>query len=289
MLFRGIKYPFSVPHTSGELDQQQPGVNSVSHFQGCHFSGGSLPGAVHFDSLPCGEGAGDRGVSPSDQLERAEQIPSQGEVQNGGAPHHSLSSPQGRFHDETRSQGRLLCRSDSSRVKEISSVLPRGKNIRILLPSFRPFTGSPRLHQNPPSYHSGTALRGNTNSNLLGRSSADSLSEGPIDQDLQLCEEAFVRPRINSETREMLTGTHPSPSLSGCGVGHDLHVDFPARRADRSDTRSMPDDARVSVNISGRAVKPAGPQEPCGTDRSVGSNFTLQSPATPAGSATPPV
>ena len=51
----------------------------------------------------------------------------------------------------------------------------------------------------------------------------------------------------------------------------------------------MPDDARVSVNISGRAVKPAGPQEPCGTDRSVGSNFTLQSPATPAGSATPPV
>ena len=264
-------------------------VNSVSHFQGCHFSGGSLPGAVHFDSLPCGEGAGDRGVSPGDQLESAEQIPSQGEVQNGGAPHHSLSSPQGRFHDETRSQGRLLCRSDSSRVKEISSVLPRGKNIRILLSSFRPFTGSPRLHQNPPSYHSETALRGNTNSNLLGRPSADSPSEGPIDQDLQLCEEAFVRPRIYSETREMLTGTHPSPSLSGCGVGHDLHVDFPARRADRSDTRSMPDDARVSVNISGRAVKPAGPQEPCGTDRSVGSNFTLQSPATPAGSATPPV
>ena len=196
MLFRGIKYPFSVPHTGGELDQQQPGVNSVSHFQGCHFSGGSLPGAVHFDSLPCGEGAGDRGVSPSDQLESVEQIPSQGEVQNGGAPHHSLSSPQGRFHDETRSQGRLLCRSDSSRVKEISSVLPRGKNIRILLPSFRPFTGSPRLHQNPPSYHSGTAFRGNTNSNLLGRPSADSPSEGPIDQDLQLCEEAFVRPRI---------------------------------------------------------------------------------------------
>ena len=158
-----------------------------------------------------------------------------------------------------------------------------------MLPFFRPFTGSPRLHQNPPSYHSETALRGNTNSNLLGRPSADSPSEGPIDQDLQLCEEAFVRPRIYSETREMLTGTHPSPSLSGCGVGHDLHVDFPARRADRSDTRSMPDDARVSVNISGRAVKPAGPQEPCGTDRSVGSNFTLQSPATPAGSATPPV
>ena len=83
------------------------GVNSVSHFQGCHFCGGSLPGAVHFDSLPCGEGAGDRGLPPSDQLEIAEQIPSQGEVQNGGAPHHSLSSPQGRFRDETRSQGHL--------------------------------------------------------------------------------------------------------------------------------------------------------------------------------------
>ena len=99
------------------------GVNSVSHFQGCHFSGGSLPGAAHFDSLPCAEGTGDRGVPPGDQLGSADQIPSQGEVQNGGAPLRSLSSPQGRFHDENRFQGRLLCRSDSSRVKEISSVL----------------------------------------------------------------------------------------------------------------------------------------------------------------------
>ena len=77
-------------------------VNSVSHFQGCHFSGGSLPGAVHFDSLPCGEGAGDRGVSPGDQLESAEQIPSQGEVQNGGAPHHSLSYYAVPIHPESR-------------------------------------------------------------------------------------------------------------------------------------------------------------------------------------------
>ena len=34
--------------------------------------------------LPRGEGAGDRGVSPGDQLESAEQIPSQGEVQMEG-------------------------------------------------------------------------------------------------------------------------------------------------------------------------------------------------------------
>lgn len=87
----------------------------------------------------------------------------------------------------------------------------------------------------------------------------------------------------------MLAGTHPLLSLSGCSVGHDLHVDFPARQADRSDTRSMPDDARVSVNISGRAVKPAELHEPCGMDRSVSSTFTLQSPTTPAGFATPPV
>ena len=38
---------------------------------------------------------------------------------------------------------------------------------RILLPSFQPFTGSLLLHQNPPSHHSKTVLRGNTNSNLL--------------------------------------------------------------------------------------------------------------------------
>lgn len=79
----------------------------------------------------------------------------------------------------------------------------------------------------------------------------------------------------------------PEPTHRLVSVGHDLHVDFPARQADRSDTRSMPDDARVSVNISGRAVKPAELHEPCGMDRSVSSTFTLQSPTTPAGFATP--
>ena len=47
----------------------------------------------------------------------------------------------------------------------------------------------------------------------------------------------------------------------------------------------MPGAARVSVNLSRRAVKPAGPHEPFCKDRSVGSTFTLQysiRPATPS-------
>jgi len=265
------------------------GVNSVSYFQGCHFSGGSLPGAVHFNSISSGEGAGDRGVPPGDQLESTEQIPSQGDVQDGGAPHRSLSSPQGRFHDETRPQGRLLCSPDSPRIEEISSVPIRGNNIRVLLSPIWPLSGSPSLHQNPPSYRSETALRGNTNSHLLGRSPPDSPSEGQIDRDLQLCAEASVQPGIHSETREMLSRTNSSLSLSGCSVGHNFHVYCPAGRASHPDTASMPGDARVPVDISGGPVKPTGPHEPCCTDRSVGGTVTLQSPTTPAGSATPPV
>ena len=51
----------------------------------------------------------------------------------------------------------------------------------------------------------------------------------------------------------------------------------------------MPGNAKVSVNISGWTVEPLGLQEPRGMDGTVGSTIILQSPATPAGSASPPV
>ena len=85
MLFRGTNTLSQSPTTVASSTNRSPGraaeradegVNLVSHFQGCHFSGGSLPGAVHFGSLPCGQGAGDRVVPLADQLGSAEQIPS---------------------------------------------------------------------------------------------------------------------------------------------------------------------------------------------------------------------
>ena len=142
------------------------GVNSVSRFQGCHFCGGSLPGAVHFDSLPYGEGAGERGVPPSDQLESAEQIPSQGEVKMEVL--HTTCS--------LLRRGDFMMKLDLKDAYNAVPIHPESRKYlwfyhegrtRLLLPSFQPFTGSLLLHQNPPSHHSKTVLRGNTNSNLL--------------------------------------------------------------------------------------------------------------------------
>ena len=263
--------------------------NSVSNFQGCHFSGESLPTTIHFNTLSSGERTRDWGVPPCDQSKGTQQISSEGEVQNGGAPYCSLSSTQGRLYDETRPAGRLLCGPDTPGVEEISSFPVQGNNLRVPLPPIWPLPGPPSLHQNPPSDCRQTAFRGDTNSHLLGRSSPDSPSEGHIERDLPLCEETFVQPGFPSETREMLSRTNSSLGLSGCGVRHNLHVSGSARGTDQSDTGSMPGNARVSVNIPGWTVEPLGPHEPCRTDRPVDSPIILQSPAAPAGSAASPV
>ena len=193
----------------GATDGTDERGDSVSHFQGCSFKSKSLPAAVHFNTLPGGERIGDRGVPPCDQLEGTQQISPQGEVQDGGPPYGSLPPPPGRLYDETRPQGCLLRSPDTPGIKEISSLPVRGNNIRIPLSTIWSLTGSQSLHQNPPSYCSETALRRNTYSNLFGRSSPDSPSEGRSNRDFPLCTEAVVQPGFHSETREMLSNpTH---------------------------------------------------------------------------------
>ena len=78
-------------------------------------------------------------------------------------------------------------------------------------------------------------------------------------------------------------------SLSGCGSRHSFHVSCSARGTDQSDSGCMPGNARVPVNISGWTVEPLELHEPHRTDGTVGSTIILQSPTTPAGSASPPV
>lgn len=272
----------------GATDGTDERGDSVSHFQGCSFKSKSLPAAVHFNTLPGGERIGDRGVPPCDQLEGTQQISPQGEVQDGGPPYGSLPPPPGRLYDETRPQGCLLRSPDTPGIKEISSLPVRGNNIRIPLSTIWSLTGSQSLHQNPPSYCSETALRRNTYSNLFGRSSPDSPSEGRSNRDFPLCTEAVVQPGFHSETREMLSSPHSSPSLSGCGIRHNSNVHSSARGTDQSNTGSMPGDARVPVDITGGGFKLIRPHEPCSPDRSVGGPSSLQSLATSAGPASPP-
>ena len=61
------------------------GGNSVSNFQGCHFSDESLPTTAHFNILSNKEKTRDRRVPPCDQPKVSKQISSEGEVRNGGA------------------------------------------------------------------------------------------------------------------------------------------------------------------------------------------------------------
>ena len=263
--------------------------HSVSNFQGCHFSGESLPTTIHFNTLSSGERTKDRGVTPCDQSKGTEQISPKGKVQNGRAPYCSFSSSQGRLYDETRPEGRLLCSPDTPGVQEISSSPVQRNNLRVPLPPIRPSLGSTSLHQNLPADCRQTAFRGDTNSHLLGRSSPDAPSEGHIERDLPLCAQTFVQPGFHSETREMLSGTSSSLSLSGCSARHNLHVSCPARGTDQSDPESMPGNARVSVNIPGWTVEPLGPHEPCRTGGPVDSTTILHSPAASAGSTASPV
>ena len=270
-------------------DGANEGGHSVSNFQGCHFSGESLPTTIHFNAFSSGERTRDRGVPPCDQSKGTKQISTKGEVQNGGAPYCSLSSTQGRLYDETRPEGRLLCSPNTPGVKEISSFPVQGNNLRVPLPPIRPLLGSPSLHQNPPADRRQIAFRGDTNSHLLGRSSPDSPSEGHIERDLPLCTETFVQPGFHSETREMLSGTNSLLSLSECSARHNLHVSCTARGTDQSDKESIPGNARVSVIIPGRTIEPLGPHEPCPTDGPVDSTIILQIPAASAGSTASPV
>ena len=152
----------------GQPTELMKGAIQALIFQGCHFSGESLPTTVHFNTLSSGERTRDRRVPPCDQPEGTKQISSEGEVQNGGAPYRSLSSTQGRLYDETRPEGRLLCSPDTPRVEEISSFPVQGNNLRVPLPPIRPLSGSPSLHQNPPSDCRQTAFRRDTDSHLLG-------------------------------------------------------------------------------------------------------------------------
>ena len=60
---------------------------------------------------------------------------------------------------------------------------------------------------------------------------------------------------------------------------YNLLVSFPARRTDQSDTGSMPGNAEVSGNITGRTVWPLGRHKPHCTDGTVGSTVIFQIPA----------
>ena len=98
--------PASVAGTSDSrtkrtTDGANEGGNPVSNFQGCHFSGRSLPTTVHFNTLSSGERTRDRRVPPCDQPKGTKQISSEGEVQDGGAPYRSLSSTQRQLYDKT--------------------------------------------------------------------------------------------------------------------------------------------------------------------------------------------
>ncbi|PFX30979.1 hypothetical protein AWC38_SpisGene4194 [Stylophora pistillata] len=260
----------------------------LQNVSGGGFKSESLPAAVHFNTLPGGEKIGDRGIPSRDQIEGTEQISPQGEVQDGGASHGSLASPRGRLPDETRPQGCLLRSPNPQGIEEIPTLPVRGNNFRILLPPIRPLTGFQSLRKTPPSHYSETLLIGHTFSNLFGRSSPDSPSEGYSSRDLPLRTEALVQPGFHSETREMLFSPHASPSFPGCRIRHDSNVHCTARGTDLSDSGSMPGNARVPSNIAWEAVKLVRPRDPRSPVRSMGGTASLQSHTTAAGSISPP-
>ena len=160
----------------GTAERTYAGVNSVSYLQGSNHSSGSSSSAIYLDAFPGGERSGNRGVSPCDQPKGPKRVPPQGEIQDGGTPHCSLPTPQQRLHDETRSEGRLLCCTVTSGLQEIPSLSVRRNNIRVPLPSVWSVAGPPGFYQDFASCCNQTALRGSANSHSFGRPAVDSSS-----------------------------------------------------------------------------------------------------------------
>ena len=217
-----------------------------------------------------------------------EQISSQREVQDGGAPHGSLAPPQERLPDEIQPQGCLLRIPTLPVIEEILTFPVRRKNFRILLPPIRPLTGFQSLRKTPPSHYSETAFRGDTFSNLFRRSSPDSSSEGYPSRNFPLRTEAFVQPGFDNETREMLPSPHESPSFPGYCMRYDSNVHCTAQGTNPSDSGGMPGNTRVSGNFAWGAVKLIRRHEPRSPVRSMGGTASLQSHTTAAGSISPP-
>ena len=271
----------------GTAERTYAGVNSVSYLQGSNHSSGSSSPAIYLDGFPGGERSGNRGVSLCDQPKGPEQVPPQGEIQDGGTPHCSLPTPQRRLHDETRPEGHLLCCTDSSGLQEIPSLSVRRNNIRVPLPSIWSVAGPPGFYQDFASCCSQTALRGSANSHLLGRP-VDSSSEGNINADILLCAEAAVQPGFCGQAREVFISPHPSAHFPRCSIGYQSDVFGSARGADRSHSDSMSADTRAWDNYTGGAGKFTGPHKSCSQDRSVGGPSSLQSLTTSVGLSTPP-
>ena len=276
----------SCPHPA--MDRTNEGSNSVPHFEGSSHSSGSSSTAIYFNTFPSGEGSGNRSVSPCHQSKGPEQVPTQGEVQNGGAPHCSLSAPQRQLHDEARPARRLFCSSYSSGLQEVPPLPVRGNNFRIQLSAIRPLAGPWGFQQNCANYRSPSALGRSTDHLLLGRPSSASSPEGDINGDFPLCAEVAVQPRLCGEIREVFTSPNSPPNIPGYGNRLISDVQLSSRGTDRSNIDSMSGNGRGPVNSTGGVDKFIGPHESCSSDRAVAGPLTLQSPATSTRPSTTP-
>ena len=104
-LFQGTGYHVSDPTPVATSTNGSPGWggggaaadrtdergHSVPHFQGRTYKSSSLSTAVHFNTLPCGEGIGTWEFRPVINLKALNRFLPKEKVQNGGSPYRSLS------------------------------------------------------------------------------------------------------------------------------------------------------------------------------------------------------
>ena len=161
--------------TKNHNNQVQHSTEAHGHCYSDTFQEGSNQGgstsleSIHFLPFSSGESPVQGRISTNYQPETLEQICRRMVLQNGGSSSSLFFDTTERFHDETRSQGRILFSSSSPRVPQIPMLCVQREDIRFPMSPIRVEISPSSLHQANDSSHSPYPEFGNTNCHLPGR------------------------------------------------------------------------------------------------------------------------
>ena len=178
----GYKIPFTFPPrqwrpritTTRSIIQQKrmdTAIQTLASQEGSNQGGSTSRESIHFLPISSGESLVQGRISTNYQPETLEQICRRMVLQNGGSSSSLFFDTTERFHDETRSQGRILFSPSSSRLPQIPTLCVQREDIRVPMSPIRVEISPSSLHQANDSSHIPYPEFGNTNCHLPGRRS----------------------------------------------------------------------------------------------------------------------
>ena len=283
MLQNSFLVPTSPVATKNHNNQVQHSTEAHGHCYSDTFQEGSNQGgstsleSIHFLPISSGESPVQGRISTNYQPETLEQICRRMVLQNGGSSSSLFFDTTERFHDETRSQGRILFSPSSPRVPQIPTLCVQRENIRFPMSPIRVEISPSSLHQANDSSHSPYPEFGNTNCHLPGRYSH--LTSGSQCSTIYLQEgcEPSGGTGIPHQPEQMFSVPISAAYLLGNNAQHCHNVPVLAdREAGSHPTGSTPATYQRQEYTTGVGSTP-GKHEPCSSEWHLVGSSALQS------------